>query len=199
MQQDSLRAVLDSVFASPDYRWVERRRPLAFLTDWLGALQRWLQTLREGHPLEYRLFLAALVVVFVAIVVHAAWVLLGTLRSGVAARGGVSGPAAPPRDEAWYRREADRLAAAGRFVEAIQADFLALVLALDASGLLRFHPGTTPAEYSAASRLDPAARAEFRELVAALYGFAFARWPCGPDDFARWRARTTPERYAPAQ
>ncbi len=198
MQQDSLRAVLDSVFAAPDYRWVERPRPLAFLTHWLEALQRWLQVLREVHPLGYRLFLAALLVVFVAILVHAGWVLLGTLRRGASTRVGLPGTAAPRRDEAWYRREADRLAAGGRYVEAMQADFLALVLALDAAGLLRFHPGKTPAEYNADSRLGPEARAEFRELVGALYGFAFARWPCGPADFASWRARTAPERYAPA-
>ena len=198
MQQDSLRAVLDSIFAAPDYRWVERPHPLAFLTHWVEALQRWLQALRSEHPFGYRLFLAALVIVFVVILVHAGWVLVGTLRGGTSARAGVPESVAPRRDQAWYRREADRLAAEGRYVEAMQADFLALVLALDAAGRLRFHPGKTPAEYGTESRLEPEARAEFRALVGTLYGFAFARWPCGPEDFLSWRTRAAPERYAAA-
>ena len=197
MQQDSLRAVLDSVFAAPDYRWVERPRPFAFLTQGLDALQRWLQAMHDAHPFGYRLFLAALVIAFVVILVHAGWVLLGTLRQGASPPGLPASPA-PRRDPAWYRREADRLAFEGHYAEAMQADFLALVLALDAAGRLRFHPGKTPAEYSVESRLVPAARAEFHQLVGTLYGFAFARWPCGPDDFVSWRARVGPERYAAA-
>jgi hypothetical protein len=74
----------------------------------------------------------------------------------------------------------------------MQADFLALVLALEAADLLRFHPAKTPAEYSRESRLAPSARVEFRELVRTLYGYAFARWPCGPGDFASWRTRAEP-------
>lgn len=198
MQQDSLRAVLDSVFAAPDYRWVQRPRPLAFLAQWLEVLQRWLQTMHDAHPFGYRLFLAALGVIFVAILVHAGWVLLATLRKGALLHTGAIGAPPPRRDQAWYRREADRLAAAGRYVEAMQADFLALVLALDADGRLRFHPGKTPAEYSTESRLEPDARVEFRALVGTLYGFAFAGRPCGPADFVSWRARARPERYAAA-
>jgi len=198
MQPDSLRAVLDSVFAGPDYRWVERPRPFAFLLQWMGALQRWLQALHERHPMGYRLFLAGLVIVFVAILVHAGWVLMTTLRRGALPSAGALSAAPLRRDRAWYRAEADRLAGAGRFVEAMQADFLTLVLALDAVGRLRFHPGKTPAEYGAELTAAPPVREEFRALIGTLYGFAFARWPCGPDDFARWRDRAVPERYAAA-
>jgi len=198
MQQDSLRAVLDSIFAAPEYRWVERPHPFAFLTQWVDALQRWLQAMHDAHPFGYRLFLAALVIVFVAILVHAGWVLVGTLRRGISPSAGLPDSAPPRRDQTWYRGEADRLAAGGRYVEAMQADFLALVLALDAAGRLRFHPGKTPAEYGAESRLGPEAGAEFRALVGTLYGFAFARWPCGREDFVSWRARAAPERYAAA-
>jgi hypothetical protein len=99
---------------------------------------------------------------------------------------------------AWYQQEAEELAAAGRYAEAIQADFLALVLALDARKLLRFHPSKTPAEYANESQLTPAAAAEFRELVRRVYGYAFARWPCDADAYARWRAEADPERYAAA-
>ena len=197
MTQDSLRAVLDSVFAAPEYRWVERRSPLAFVARWLEGLQRWLVALRDAHPLGFRLLLAILVVILVATLVHAGWILSHVLRADPAARAGVGAPAAR-KDRAWYQRESDRLAAAGRYAEAMQAEFLALVLALDGLQLLRFHPGKTPAEYAQESRLGAAARAEFLELVRSLYGYAFARWPCGPEDFAHWRSRAEPERYARA-
>jgi hypothetical protein len=196
---DSLRAVLDSVFAGPDYRWVVKRQSVDLFRQWLDALQEWLLGLREGHPLGFRLFEAGLVVVVIAIFVHAGWVLARTVRSsGGGAGGALPSASGVRRDQAWYRREADRLAAEGRFVEAVQADFLALVLALDASRLLRFHPSKTPAEYAEEARLDRGARAEFRELVRSLYGYAFARRPCGPGEFAEWRSRAAPERYAPA-
>lgn len=197
MQSDSLRAVLDSVFAAPDYLWVERTPPLAFLSRWLEGLARWLQATREAHPLGFRLLLGALVILLVLILVHAGWILFHTIR-GSASGPQPTGDTMLRRDHAWYRREADRLAGQGRYVEAMQADFLALVLALEAADLLRFHPAKTPAEYSRESRLAPSARVEFRELVRTLYGYAFARWPCGPGDFASWRARAEPERYARA-
>jgi hypothetical protein len=91
-----------------------------------------------------------------------------------------------------------RLAGAGRYPEAMQRDFQALALELDQRGLLRFHPSKTPQEYSAEVKLADTDRAAFRDLVRALYGYAFARRPCGPDDFAAWHARARPERYAPA-
>ena len=182
MIQDSLRAVLDRVFAAPDYHWVERRHPLAFVARWLEGLQRWLSALRDAHPLGFRLLLAGLVVVLVASLVHAGWMLSQAIR----------------KDRAWYRAEADRLAASGQYSEAMQAEFLALVLALESRALLRFAPSKTPAEYARDARLGPQARREFLALVTALYGYAFARWPCGPEEFARWREQAAPERYARA-
>ena len=194
---DSLRALLDSVFASPDYRWTEQPSPLGFLTRWLDGLQRWLLALREAHPTAFRLLLALLLVVLVAILVHAGWILFHTVRG--AGRASLPAPAVGPRrDAVWYREEADRLAAQGRYAEAMQTDFLGLVRALDRFELLRFHPGKTPAEYGREARLAPAALQEFRELVRTLYGYAFARWPCGPEDFARWRLLSKPDRYAAA-
>ena len=192
---DSLRAILDSVFAAPAYDWGTRPAPFGFLKRWLEALAGWLLEFRAAHPLGFRLLLAALLLTLVAILVHAGWVLLHTVRP----EGGAPGPLGEPalrRDQAWYRQEADRLAALGRYPEAIQADFLGLVLALDGFRLLSFHPAKTPAEYSREARLDPPARARFVALVGALYGYAFARWPCGPREFALWRGQAAPEHYA---
>jgi uncharacterized protein DUF4129 len=197
MIQDSLRAVLDSVFAAPEYHWVERRHPLAFVARWLEGLQRWLSALRDAHPLGFRLLLAGLVIVLVASLVHAGWILSQAIRVGEATRG-PGAPVAIRKDRAWYGAEADRLAASGQYREAMQAEFLALVLALESRALLRFAPSKTPAEYARDARLGPQARSDFRALVTALYGYAFARWPCGPEEFARWRAQAAPERYARA-
>lgn len=197
---DSLRAVLDSVFAAPAYRWVERPDALAFLGRWIAAVKQWFFDLRQAHPAWFRVLVFAMVFVVVATILHAAWVFFRTVQ---ASRQSGSGPlpaaSGERRNQQWYRQEADRLAADGRYAEAVQHDFLALVLALDARSLLRFHPSKTPAEYGREARLGPGGLEEFRGLIRAVYAFAFARRPCGPEEFADWRARAAAERYAPAQ
>jgi hypothetical protein len=195
---DSLRAVLDTVFASKDYQWQSRPDPVSMFTRWMESLQRWVSRLQEGHPVAFRWLLIGLLIMVLAIFAHAAWVFLRAIRSGARLGEGLPAGAGPRRDRAWYRREADRLAAQGRYAEAVQADFLSLVLALDELRLLKFHPSKTPAEYGMEARLSGEPREEFRDLVRRLYGYAFARRPCGPTEFEDWRARAAPERYAPA-
>lgn len=198
-QADSLRAVLDSVFAAPEYRWVERPQSYALLRRWLRMAQQWLFDLRESHPDAFRWLLAGMVLLLVATFAHATWVLLRTIRPGGPR---ASGPPAEPvirRDQAWHRKEADRLAAEGQYARAMQHDFLSLVLALDAAALVRFHPSKTPGEYAREARLAPSLRPEFRALVNMLYAYLFARRPCGPGEFAEWRALAAPERYAAAR
>lgn len=190
MPPDSLRAVLDRVFADPAYRWVERPEPAAQVRGWLNQAGQWLVSLREHNPLGFTVFIAALIGVLVVILVHAGWVLIRTVRP----RTRDSGPIATPairRDGDWYRREAGRLAGAGRYPEAMQADFLALVLTLDAARLVRFHPAKTPREYAREARLDPG-------LVGALYEYLFARRPCGPDEYRDWQVRLANEAHAAA-
>lgn len=195
---DSLRAVLDSVFAAPDYRWVERPETYALLRRWMRALQQWLLDVRESHPALFRLLLAALILLVLAIFLHAAWIFLQTVRAAGSAGPGMTMAPAVRRDRVWYRSEADRLAGLGRYAEAMQYDFLALVLALDAASLVRFHPSKTPGEYTREARLSPQARTELRALVRDLYGYVFARRACGPREFEAWRVMAAPERYAPA-
>lgn len=195
---DSLRGVLDSVFAAPEYRWVERPETYALLRRWIRAAQQWLLDVRETHPALFRLLLAALIFLVLAIFLHAAWIFLQTVRAaGRAGPGAALAPAAR-RDRSWYRGEADRLAGLGRYAEAMQYDFLALILALDAASLVRFHPSKTPGEYTREARLSPEARAQLRALVRDLYGYVFAGRACGPGEFEAWRALAAPERYAPA-
>lgn len=195
---DSLRAVLDSVFAAPEYRWVERPETYALLRRWLRIAQQWLLDMRETHPALFKLLLAGLVLLVIAIFLHAAWVFLQTVRGAGRAGPGALAPLPVRRDQAWYRGEADRLAGLGRYAEAMQYDFLALILALDAAALVRFHPSKTPGEYTREARLSPEGRNQLRALVRDLYGYVFARRACGPREFEAWRVQAAPERYAPA-
>jgi hypothetical protein len=195
---DSLRTVLDSVFAAPEYRWVEQPHPFAFLTRWWRILVDWLDLVQERHPDFFWPLFWGLVVVLVAILVHGAWVMVQTLRAAGAPAGARDATTPEVRGAAWYRREALRLARLNRYPEAMQADFLALVLELDQRHLLRFHPSKTPHEYTTETTLAEPSLAAFRELVRTLYGYAFARQPCGAAEFAAWRELTPAERYAGA-
>jgi hypothetical protein len=195
---DSLRAVLDSVFASPDYRWIERPNPLAFLIRWWDALRAWLDGVRTMHPDLFQLLLWGLIVVLVAILVHGFWVLAQTVRAAGAPRGATAEASPEVRGAAWHRREAAQLAREGRYPEAMQAEFLALVLDLDQRHVVRFHPSKTPNEYTYEARLSAASREVFRGLVRSLYGYAFARERCEERDFLAWRDLAMPERYAAA-
>ena len=194
---DSLRSVLDSVFAAPAYHWVRRGEPLAFLRRAMQTIGAWLDRMQLTQPILYRIVIYLLLAGMLALVLHATWRFFTEVRSADTPDG-IRDPRVVRRDEGWYRTEADRLARAGRFAEAIQADFLALVLVLDERKQLRFHPSKTPAEYARDTTLAPLAREDFRDLVRRLYAYAFARVPCGAADFFDWRQRAAPDRYAPA-
>lgn len=179
---DSLRSILDSVFAAPAYQWTARRdfwAPVRRL--WFQVLD-WLEQLEGSSPGAFLALRWALIVVLVAIFVHAAWIVWQMIR-------GATSPAPspsfvpPPRGAPWYRAEAERLAGIGRYREAIQADFTALILALDSRRLVRFHPSKTPGEYVAE-------RSDLGAVVRALYAYLFARAPCGPAEFDAWRGLT---------
>jgi hypothetical protein len=193
-----LRAALDSVFAAPVYRWETHRDRLIPLRRLWDAWREWLDRLGTESPTTLRLLTWLLVAILVAIFVHAAWIAATAIRAGKRSTRADGGPRTPTRDAAWYRAEADRLAAAGRYAEALQADFLRLMLELDARSVLRFHPSRTPNEYVREAALSEERRLELRDLVRTLYAYAFARVPCDRDAFDAWRRRATPERYARA-
>jgi hypothetical protein len=195
---DRLRTVIDSVFSSPEYRWQEVIDPFAPLRrawQWLGE---WIQSLRAEAPSLYWLLIGTLVLVLLGIFGHAIWVMYRTVRRDAAADPAAITSSVGVRDAAWYAREAERLAAAGHFVEAIQADFVRLLLELDARRLVRFHPSRTPNEYAREPSLSAGARRDLADLVRRLYAYAFARVPCGSDELRDWRARAATDRYARA-
>lgn len=194
---DSLRRVLDSVFAQPAYEWA-RPNPLQHLVKWWQALLDWLRNLEATQPWLYWFLFYAMIAVLAAILLHAAVVFGRTLRAAHHAGDAAIVPVARVRGASWYRAEAQRLAAAGQYPEAMQHDFIGLVLELDQRQLLRYHPSKTPGEYSFELKAGDAGRASFQSLVRSLYRFAFARIPCGPSDFERWHHAASAEHYAAA-
>lgn len=184
---DSLRAVLDAVFAGPAYRWVERPDPLRLLREWAFRLSDWLTALREGNPFWYRALLIGLVALLLAILGHAVWIFWQTLRGAARSEDGPGDlPAIPRRDPRQLHGEADRAARAGRYAEALRLGFHALALELAANGSVAYSPGKTPAEYAREARLAPADRGRLSALVGALYRHVYGAVPCTADDCLRW-------------
>jgi hypothetical protein len=196
---DSLRAVLRGVFAQSAYDWRERPGPLDFLRRWWDALTARLAALEASHPGVLRWIVWGLVVVLAAIAAHAVWLLIRTTRRPPVDSTIAPVPGATRRwDADWFRAEAERLARAGSFAAAVQADFIRLVLELDRLTVVQFHPSKTPREYLPEVAGPPERRRDFAALIADLYRYAFAGHSCGPDQFAAWRARADADRYAPA-
>ncbi|MGH7515688.1 MAG: DUF4129 domain-containing protein [Gemmatimonadales bacterium] len=195
----ALRAVLDSVFAAPAYRWAEEPPLLRMLREWWRQLTGWLEGLRVGNPAAFRLFVFALLILLVLVLAHGAWVVWRTVRGAAAADGGEPAPTEREvRDAAWYFRAADRAAGAGRTAEAFQLAFVGLALTLDGQGLLRYHTSKTPAECVREARLAGEDRERLRALVRALYAHVFGGRPFGPDDYRRWREDIARPWHAPA-
>ena len=184
----AFRAALDSVFASPAYRWEEVPAPFRFLREWWTRLGDWIAGLRTDNPAAFRLLVAALLIVLVAVLAHGVWVVWRTVRGGRALEDeGAETRVSGARDAAWYLREADRAAAEGRMADALQLAFVGLALTLERQGLLRYHASKTPAECAREARLAREDRERLRALVRALYAHAFGGGPFGADDYRRWR------------
>lgn len=197
---DSLRQVIDSVLSGPAYQSRAPRDDMAMVRRAWQAFLDWSDQLRAGNPLAYRALVWTLIAILAAIVGHALWIAARTIRAGTAsADQNESAPSSAPRDAGWYGAEAHRLAAQGRVVEAMQMDFLRLVLELDARSVMRFHPSKTPTEYVREARCGPQARGELSALVATLYRYAFGRLIISDSAWDTWRAAAVAERYARTQ
>ncbi len=192
--RDSLRAVLDSVFAGPAYDWTPRIDPLQWLARGWNLLTGWLAAFRDGNPVLYQWFLLGLVALLVAIIIHAGWTLMQTIRPrGRPVDYLATQPTPESHDAAWYRRYADQYAAEGQYAAAVQAGWHALVLDLDARGLVRYRQAKTPGEYPFESALDPDDRDRLRHLVEELYRFVFGRERCTREEYLAWQSRATGE------
>lgn len=182
------RAVLDSVFATEPYQWTPPPPILRLLSEWWERLALWLDGLRTDNPLLFRAFLITILLAWVAIFAHAAWLVWHTVRGAARSERGSEPPAAGERQDAdWYSRAADRAAAEGRLTEALQLAFVALALTLESAGLLKYHPSKTPAECAREARLTAGDRDRLRGLVRTLYASAFGGRAIGLEDYRRWR------------
>jgi hypothetical protein len=193
------RAVLDSVFATEPYQWTPPPAILQLLTEWWQGLVTWLQGLRTDNPLLFRVFLFAILGVWLVVFAHAAWLVWRTVRGAARVeRAPAPVPAGERHDADWYSREADRAAAEGRHTEALQLAFVALALTLEAGGHLKYHPSKTPAEVAREARVSGADRDRLRSLVRSLYSAAFGGRVVGADDYRRWRELGAEPWHAPA-
>ena len=195
----SMRSVLDTVFAARAYRWAEEPGAFHYVREWWSRLGEWLSALRADNPAIFRLLVALLLLSLLVLIGHAAWVVWQTVRAG----GGRSAEAGSParreiRDAAWYYCAADGAASAGRISEALQLAFVGLALTLDAQGLLRYHPGKTPAECAREANLAATDRERLKALVRSLYACAFSGQNCGAVEYHRWRESGASSWNAPA-
>ena len=187
LSDDSLRAVLDTVLSAPAYQWTQTEPRLSWLSRWWRTLVDWLGRFRETNPTTADVLFWSLAVVLVAIFVHGGWIMYRTIQGATAGEEGAgSVTTVAIRDEKWFHRLADTLATQGRFAEAMQAAFTALMLRMDARGILRYHPSKTPREYAREARLAPASLADLRASVGELYDHAYAGRPSGPEQYRAW-------------
>ena len=193
------RAVLDSVFAAKPYQWAPQSPVSASSPTGGSWLVRWIDGLRTHNPVLFRIFLVTVLLAWVGIFVHAAWLVWLTLRGAARADRSVPLPVAGERHGAeWYSRAADQAAAEGRLAEALQLAFVALALTLEGQGLLQYHPSKTPAECAREARLAGSDRERLRDLVRSLYSYAFGGRSVAPDDYRRWRENGAGPWHSPA-
>jgi hypothetical protein len=194
-----LRATLDSVFATPPYRWRDEPAPLRLLREWWNRLGDWLAGLRADNPIVFRLLVLGLLLALLIVLAHAGYVLWRTLRQAAANEDRPSRrQPGEYRDADWYSQAADRAAADGRLLEALQLAFLSLALTLHGQGMLDYHASKTPAECARDARLADTDRDRLRSLVRALYAHAFGGRPLGPEEYRRWRDAGAPPWHAAA-
>lgn len=183
---DSIRTVVRQVFAASEYDWKSGVRTSVWSRVGLWFLRgvAWLERLHDTHPVGYWVLIGLMVAMLVAILVHFGYVLVRVLRPVTTGRTAGPAPAPPPRDARWHLAEARRLAAAGRYADALGHRYLALMLDLDRRGVVRFHPSKTPAEYLGEVAVDSAARSGFADLVWSLYRHLFGGAPCAAEEWA---------------
>ena len=166
--------------------YAKERPPLT--TRILRAIGRWfrhlLDQLLSVTPGRGLGVVVILVVLVVAVIVVRRY--LGPVRP-------VAAPTVPDltdaaRTAAQLRRDADELAAAGRYAEAVRDRLRALVRTLEDQGVLDYRPGRTADEV--AREASPAVGARATQLLECARDFDeiwYGGRPAGPDDYDRVR------------
>jgi hypothetical protein len=188
---DSIRAVLEHVYAGPEYDWTVRRHPLQFVFDWYGDLRDWLAQLEIAHPVAYWVLIGVMTGVLAAVLVHFGYLIWRALRPRQREPAAMTPAISGRRDAAWHLVESRRLADSGQCSQALAHRFASLILDLDQRKILRFHPSKTPAEYVREARLDTHTAESLRELVALLYRHVFGGMPCTDHDVTAFDRRAS--------
>ncbi|HEX6040897.1 DUF4129 domain-containing protein [Longimicrobium sp.] len=162
-----VRAALERVYARPE---LAPRQPglmdgfNEFMRRLFGRIGDWFDSfgnLRSENPVVYWLVMGALILLGLAIVAYFVRNTLLRLEDRGAApratRGKSGAIDARARTAGEWEEEARRAAAAGRFRDAAVALYQALLLRLEAAGVLRYDPSKTPGDYRRESRKDPRA------------------------------------------
>jgi hypothetical protein len=174
--EPQVRAALERVYARPE---LAPRQPgpmdgaSGFLRRVLGRIGDWFDSfgaLRSDSPLVYWIVIGALVALGLGIIAYFVRSTLSSLEEGAPriARGPGQAIDARARTAGEWEEEARRAAAAGRFRDAAVALYQALLLRLEAAGILRYDPAKTPGDYRREARRDPRAAGA---LTAFLRGF----------------------------
>jgi hypothetical protein len=172
----AVRDTIAAVFASPDFDRSLRETLLDQLWQWIVAGLRALREAADASPLLARLVYGGTILVVVALLARAVYV-LGVGGRGDARRGGRGGHAAPGTLDAW--RAAQDEAAAGRYTEAAHLLYRALLETVSRQEQVRLHPSKTVGDYVRDLRARrSAAFAPFREFARAyetvVYGLGTA-------------------------
>lgn len=180
-------AAADRVFAAPAFDWALPSAAENWLIRTARRAAEWLRALEQVHPWVYRLVIAAMLAVLVAILLHAAWTAFRMVRTSrraldqpADARTLASDAAAPTR------AAADAAAAAGRFADAMRLRWAAFEAALRGAGVLASARALTPREL-VAERPAPAAE-RLRPLVRTLYDICYRGDALDAARHAAWAA-----------
>lgn len=136
---------------------------LRYLLDWLREAIDWLSALYVVSPGLWAVLFASLVLVSLALLAHVVWSIRVALRTNSIAPSRRAG--AEPPD---FEREAERLAADGRLLEAAHAMHLACIerlLRSRALELRRHDPNRTLRRRVAAAALLPEQKRDFARLL----------------------------------
>jgi hypothetical protein len=162
-----VRAALERVYARPELA-PPAPGPLdgvrAAIGRLLGRIGQWFNSfgdLRSDSPIVYWLVMGALIALGLGIIGYFIYNTLLRLGNADPAPRAARGPAgaidARARTAGEWEEEAARAAAAGRFRDAAVALYQALLLRLEAAGVVRYDPAKTPGDYRREARRDPRA------------------------------------------
>ncbi|HET6763336.1 MAG TPA: DUF4129 domain-containing protein [Longimicrobiaceae bacterium] len=189
---------LQKVYARPEFApertdgWLHR-----LYTWWEGVKDAWwawvwkLQVLQHTAPVVFWILIGWLAVAAIGIAVHLVYTFAQGWRTreaalAAAASGSPGTPRARTADD--WDEEARRAAAEGRLRDASIATYQALLLRLDARGVVRFDPAKTPGDYRREARKHAAAGPAMGGFLRQFEPVAFGGRPVDGGSYERLRA-----------